>query len=463
MPDPVVIAARGPTGTPRAAMAGAALRRNGRPVIWAAFLLVAICFEGLGRKYVSFIPQPVFYLLKDMVLVGGLVAFGVNARVRAVSGDLLRGFGLVLVLGFAWTVLQVANPASPSLAIGLLGLRAYWLWWLAPLVVATVFRTGLAAERVASVLGAIALVVAAYAAYQFASPAGAAVTQYAGYERWLDPASVASTGRARVASTFAFLSGFVAFALVVPPVLVWLGLRSAAPRARLLAFAGAGSTLLSIPMSGSRGVTVLSAAAMAIVLWRAGLLRTRAGRRVAAVAGAALLAMTWLVPEAAQGVRDRFDSDETSGRVVEALIGVTPVPLLLNHYPALGVGTGTQHNAATILGRTGEWQVEGEPDRYLVELGAPGFVLMYLRRVGLAVALVRLSGRLRRLGQAPASGVALVLAVLAMTANIVFDHVLQALFFFAAGLLLAEAVPRNEGSEMTSAIAGVRAELVASR
>jgi len=246
-------------------------------------------------------------------------------------------------------------------------------------------------------------------------------------------------------------------------VLVWLGLRSTAPRARVLAFAGAGSTLLSIPMSGSRGVTVLSAAAMAIVLWRAGLLRTRAGRRVAALAATALLAMTWLVPEAAQGVRDRFDSDETSGRVVGALIGVTPAPLLLNDYPALGVGTGTQHNAAKILGRTGQWVVEGEPDRYLVELGAPGFVLMYLRRVGLAVALVRISGRLRRLGQAPASGVALVLAVVAMTASIVFDHVLQALFFFAAGLLLAGVVPRSEGSATSPPVAGARAGLVARR
>ncbi len=266
-----------------------------------------------------------------------------------------------------------------------------------------------------------------------------------------------------MASTFAFLSGFTAFALVVPPVLVWLGLRSAAPRARVLAFVGAGATLLSIPMSGSRSVTVLSAAAMAIVLWRAGQLRTRAGRRVAALAATALLAMTWLVPEAAQGVRDRFDSDETSGRVVKALIGLTPVPLFLNDYPGLGVGTGSQHNAAAILGKRSEWAVEEEPDRYLVELGAPGFVLMYLRRVGLAVALVRLSGRLRRLGQASASGVALVLAVVAMTATFVFDHVLQALFFFAAGLLLAEVVTRREGSGAASPAPGYRTGLVAPR
>ncbi len=464
MPEPVAIGVRGPGAAPRAATAGVVVKQNRAPAVWAALILAAICFEGLGRKYVSFVPQPVFYLLKDMVLLGGLVAFGIDVRVRAVSRELLRGFGLVLAVGFAWTVLQVANPASPSLGLGLLGLRAYWLWWLAPLVVATAFRGGLAPERIASILGTIALVVAAYAAYQFASPAGAAVTQYAGYEGWVDPAAVASTGRVRVASTFAFLSGFVAFALVAPPVLVWLGLRSTALRARVLAFTGAGATIISIPMSGSRGVTVLSAAGMAIVLWRAGLLRTRAGRRVAAVAVAALLAMTWLVPEAAQGVRDRFDSGETKGRAVEALIGLTPAPLLLYDYPPLGVGTGTQHNAATILGRTGEWVVEGEPDRYLVELGAPGFVLMYLRRVGLAVALVRISGRLRRLGQAPASGVALVLAVLSMTASIVFDHVFQALFFFAAGLLLAEAVPRGEGSTGTaSAVARIRGELVALR
>ncbi len=463
MPETVAIAARAPSAAPGAATAGTAARRVRWPVFWATFLLSAICFEGLGRKYVSFIPQPVFYVLKDVILLGGLVAFGIDARARAVARELFRGFGLVLALGLAWTLLEVANPASPSLAIGLLGLRAYWLWWLAPLVVATAFRRGIGLERIGGILGAVALVVAAYAAYQFASPAGAAVTQYAGYEGWVDPASVASTGRVRVASTFAFVSGFAAFALVAPPVLVWLGLRSVTRRARLIAAVSAGGTLLSIPMSGSRGVTVLSAAAMAIVLWRAGLLSTRAGRRVAAVAGAALLAMTWLVPEAAQGVRDRFDSGETSGRVVEALTGLTPAPLFLNDYPPLGVGTGTEQNAATILGHAGEWTVEGEPARYLVELGAPGFVLMYLRRLGLAVALVRISGRLRRLRQAPASGVALVLAVLAMTGNIVFDHVFQALFFFATGLLLTEVVSRSEGSGRASPAAGFRAGLVASR
>lgn len=440
----------------------AAIRERQR-VIWVGGLLVAVCFEGLGRKYISVVPQPVFYLLKDVVLLAGLVAFGVNARVRAISSELTRGFGVVLALGLAWTVIEVANPASPSLGLGLLGLRAYWLWWLAPLVLATALRGKPVYDGITRILGVVAVLVAAYAAYQFASPAGSAVTQYAGYEGWVEPAAVASTGRVRAASTFAFLSGFVAFALVVPALLAWLGLRSVSLRTRAIAFVGGGATLLSTPMTGSRAVAVLSAAAMAIVLWRAGLLRTQAGRRVAMIAGTALLALTYFAPEAAQGVRDRFESDETKDRVVEGLIGLTPAPVFLNDYPMLGTGTGTQQNAATILGQASEWRAEGEPARYLIELGAPGFVLMYLRRVALAVAMFRISRKFRRTGQLPASGVALVLAVLAMTANIVFDHVFQALFFFAAGLLLAEIVSQREGSRATSSVAEAVAGPVASR
>ena len=425
----------------------AAERRRRATVVWGGLLLAAICFEGLGRKYVSSVPQPIFYLAKDVVLLAGLAVFGVDARVLGAARALLRGFVAVLALGFAWTVIQIANPQAPSLALGLLGLRAYWLWWIAPLVVATALKSKAARDAIAPILGAVAFAVAAYAAYQFASPAGSEVTQYAGYEGWVDPATVATTGRARVSSTFSYMSGFVAFALMAPPVLMWLGLEATSLRVRVAAFAGASATLLASPMTGSRGAAIMAAIAIGVVVWRAGLLATRAGRRIAGLVAASLVAMEWLAPEAIQGVRDRFDIDDTSQRILEIATGVTPLPMLqYDDYPLLGLGTGSQHNAATIIGATSQWQIEGEPGRYLVELGAPGFVLMYLRRVGLAVALLRVATRLRRAGRLPASGVALWLAVGSMAGNLVFDHVFQALFFLGVGLLLAETVYGQEAA-----------------
>ena len=59
-------------------------------------LLAAICLEGLGRRYLPAIPSAVFYFLKDVVLLVGLIRFRINRdgeetfsvplrRLRAVS------------------------------------------------------------------------------------------------------------------------------------------------------------------------------------------------------------------------------------------------------------------------------------------------------------------------------------------------------------------------------------------
>ncbi len=78
MRDTMAFTARagGPAIAARAREEGAAERRGRTATVWAALLLAAICFEGLGRKYVSAVPQPVFYLLKDVILLAGFVVFG---------------------------------------------------------------------------------------------------------------------------------------------------------------------------------------------------------------------------------------------------------------------------------------------------------------------------------------------------------------------------------------------------
>src|ERR1043166_4532883 len=109
-------------------------------VIWFATLMATICFEGVARKLMPQLPAPVFYFLKDVVLLVGWFRFRPPPPLRATARRLYRGFQVIWVLGFVWTVLEVLNPEHGSATLAVIGMRAYWLWWIAPPLIAHVLR-----------------------------------------------------------------------------------------------------------------------------------------------------------------------------------------------------------------------------------------------------------------------------------------------------------------------------------
>jgi hypothetical protein len=421
--------------------------------VWFFALILSVCCEGLGRRYLPFIPAPAFYFLKDLVLLVGFLMFRPGPEVKRIVRQLYKGFGVLWIVGLAWTVAEVFNPDHQSLPLGLIGLRSYWVWWFAPAIVASALRDHRVRERAIFGLVILAIGVSALAAVQFASPADSSVNMYAvwnGEEVYAaDTATVASTGRARVSSTFTFLSGFVAFTVLVPALLLSLGLDSRTRRARTAAMIGTFVTASVLPMSGSRGAVVEGAAVLLIAMWAGGLFFTRAGRRVliASVVTAVLTVVAF--PEAVLGVQSRFENtDETTGRFVEVAQVLPPVALATFEYPAIGIGTGMQQNArATFQIRT-EWDVESEIGRYLVELGPFGFLLIWGAKLGLMVALFRGYRLLKRAGRRGSSAAALSFSGLTMFGNTTFDHNWQALFFLGCGFILAEIVSVQQAAAL---------------
>jgi hypothetical protein len=431
-------------------------------VAWFFALISAICLEGLGRRYLSFIPAGAFYFLKDAVLLAGYLLFPPRGEVGRMVKYLYRGFGVVWAIGCAWTVAEVFNPQLQAMALGVLGLRAYWLWWFAPPVIASALRNAKVRDRAIYVLVAISLGVALLAAVQFAAPPDSGVNMYSvwnGEEVYAaDMAIVASTGRARVSSTFAFLSGFVAFTILVPALLLSLGLDSKSRRARSAALLGTFVTASVVPMSGSRGAVVAGAGVLLVTMWSAGLFFTRVGRRILLGAVVAAVLATAAFPDAVLGVQSRFDnSDETTSRFVDLASVLPPVALTVFDYPAIGIGTGMEQNARVSFGVTSPWDVESENGRYLMELGPVGFLLVWIAKMGLMVALLRGYGILKRAGRRGSAAAALAFAGLSMFGSLTFDHNWQALFFLGCGFILAEivAVRQNtavalEGAEAAS-------------
>jgi hypothetical protein len=437
---------RSPEVVTRLPVAEAPARLSKARVAWFALLLGAVCFEGLGRKLFPSIPGPAFYFAKDALLLAGLAAFGLHVTTVRTARRLLRGFMPFLPLAILWTVAQLFNPELERVEFGILGLRGYWLWWLAPLVVASALRGE--RERAAA-MGALALcavAVASVAIVQFSMPPSHPLNRYASSALTdATVATVASTGRTRVTSTFAYITGFSDFVTIVPALLLAAALSSRSAFLRWLSFGAAALCAAALPMSGSRAPVLLGIGALAVVAYATGSVFTRMGRRMFVAGGVCVAGALLFSPDAAQGVRDRFldDGAETHGRLRDGAQLVPPLAMLLVDHPALGLGTGTLQNAAIAAGEVPRFLVEAEQGRVLIEQGIPGYLLLSILRVGLIVALLRAGRRLKRAGRRPEAGVAWALAALTLPGHIFFNHVFQALYFIAAGIVL-EALARAD-------------------
>jgi hypothetical protein len=387
-----------------------------------------------------------FYFLKDIVLVAGVLTFGISPSVLHFARALYAPFGWILATAVAWTWLEIFNAGHVSFALGFIGFRAYWLWWLAPLLIASVIATRNDRTVATAALAVVAIIVAAYASVQFASPPGAAINSYAEYEgrKLVDVATVATTGRARVSGTFSYITGFSDFVTLVPAVILALGLGEAGRWTRWLALAGAAAASSSIAMSGSRSPVILSGVALLIVAWSADFLRSRAGRRIALATAVVFVAGSLAVPEAVRGVQDRFRGDDTESRLREVLDTLPFVAIGHSEYPTLGEGTGMEQNARMAFQPGWSWKVEPEAGRVLLELGPIGYLLVWLAKLGLVVALFRAGLALRSRGDGPISGAAFALSVLTLQGGLVLDHVHQALLFIASGLVLGAAADSGQ-------------------
>jgi len=413
--------------------------RSWRTLLWLVLLFISICFEGLGRKFMPQVPSTVFYFTKDAILLAGILVFGIPSRLVKVATYYFGIFLPFLVLAFMATVVQMFNPEHQHFGIAVVGLRAYWLWWLAPLVVAGAIREEQDRRNILTALACVAIVVAVFGAVQYTLPEEHWVNTYALYEGKVvnEVDVVVATGRVRISSTFSYLSGFVAFAQTVPVLLLSMGLSEKHRRTRYLCLAGCLMCLATLPMSGSRGAMMFVGASLAAVTLGAGAFRTQAGRRIIFGSAFAILGMFLLSREAIEGVLSRFSNTaETGGRMEEGLTFIPFFTIQLVYHPFMGIGTGMMQNAASVLGLVTPYYCEGEPGRYLVELGVIGYFLFWFARLGLAYALARMALTLRRHNQGAVAGAAAAFSLMAVIGKLTFDHVYQALYFIGVGVIL---------------------------
>jgi hypothetical protein len=409
---------------------------------WFLALMSAICLEGLGRRYIPQIPSMGFLVLKDVLLVMGFFLFRPPPSVTRVSAYLYRGFAVAWIGTCLWAFIEMFNPEQPSLILAAVGMRAYSLWWIAPPLIATVLDNANRRRRAIYVLALLAIGISALAAVQFAAPPDASINIYTiqeGEARSGADFAVAATGRARVASTFAFLSGFGDFTVLVPSLLLSFGLETSDKRLRTVSLIATAACAMTLPMAGSRSSVLLGAIVLVITGWSTGFFTTRVGRRVLLGGLVGVVVALAAFPDAVLGVQSRFaNTAETNQRLLEMAAVIPPVALATFDYPWAGAGTGITQNAAVTLHVFTKWAGEAELHRYLIELGPIGFLLAWTAKLGLAVAFVRAASILKRAGRRAISGAALSYGAVTMFGTLVFDHVWQSLYFVGAGFILAE-------------------------
>jgi hypothetical protein len=408
-------------------------------VVWLTALMFAICFEGLGRKFLPMIPAQVFYFVKDLVLIAGVLWFGLRRQSLQFATRRLGAFTVVVVFAFGWTLIQLANPEHLSPILGVLGVRAYWLWWLAPLAIVTALRGSKDIENAMLVVAFCGLVVALFGVVQFAFPSDHSLNVTAYYEGELMRATdrVRSTDRARVSSTFSFMGGFSAFTMLSMAVLLPVGLGSKRRLVRWGTLAAAMALAAAVPTTGSRSPVVIVLLIGVLVSFATGFINSKIGRRSVVVGFLVGGAIFFAMPQAVQGVQDRFLLSDTEDRVMQAFEILPPVLLTNTDLPAFGIGTGMQLNARKSLGVRAPRSQEGEWRKILLEQGIPGYLLIWVARLGVIVALLRMGWLARRARDRTAFAMCVALAILVPRGNLVFDHVYQTLFFTYVGLAMA--------------------------
>jgi hypothetical protein len=410
-------------------------------IAWFAILMASVCLEGLGRRYLRAVPPAVFYFTKDVVLLFGLICFTIRPEIKDIAKKLYGMALFPLGLGVVWTILECFNPMQGSLVLAVVGVRAYWLWWLSPLVIANVLHDGQVRRAAVYILALTAVPVCVFAVVQFGSPPEADVNTYSVTTEGdlVQAVAIEETGRARVSSTFSFITGFSDFTIIVPALLMTIGLGDPDRKIRLVALSATVLTAAVLPMSGSRAPVVVGACMVTIIAWSAGFLFTKAGRRLI-IGGIVLVAITLTAfPAAMDGVFNRLQSGDSQARFDDTLNVLPPIALQSTNYPWMGIGTGMQQNVRAQLGVSSyQYNSEHEAGKQLIELGIPGYMLYWFARLGICLALIKASRILRRDSRGAAAGAAMGFAALTLFGNLIFDHIWQALFFIAIGYILLE-------------------------
>lgn len=424
-------------------------------IVWGAqrwrravqLAMLMVIFEGALRKWVLLSAQDLVYFAKDVVLLGAYIGFfreRHRLHWKPPAAPLLWGS---LVLGLFIGALQIFNPNLPNLLVGILGFKAYFFYVPLLFLMPAMYRNDAELARDLRLYILVAIPVNLLAVAQFFSPASSPLNSYA--RTATDAAYIATFGSStfvRVTATFSFITGYTSYLLAMAIlILAWLGCTRWQFRGNFLVFGAFAGTLLGMLMTGSRGPVVLLLVLLPFYWWL-GVLRERGGGGTFGRLVLGLTLVTGLLAWAGQDALGAFYGRAMGGAHEVTSRVTTPLEAPFHVLPEAGLfgfGIGATHQMATAV-TPGlppyAWLrgllIEVESGRIVLELGAIGFVVIYLIRLYLIVFSFRQVWRMRTRFHRGLAVASFLYLLGSLPVGNVFDVTASLYYWAFAGLLL---------------------------
>jgi hypothetical protein len=405
--------------------------------------VVLLVFEGAMRKWLFPGAQDLVYFGKEVVLLGAYAGFLQDRRRPKVHVP--RFLASLLATCAVLGALQIFNPRSPNLLVGLLGFKAYFFYMPLAWILPAVFTSPTQLYERLRLYLLLALPIGLLAAAQFLSPADSPLNAYARSGGAGGISTFGSSTHVRVTATFSYITGYTSYLLVtVILVLALLARNRWLLRGNLALYGCLAAALVGMFTTGSRGPLLMITLLFPVYLW----LSLARERQRDAMLGRILLGLSLVAALVNQVGADAIGafygraagSEDLVGRVLNPF--VQPFNLF---YPSgfLGYGIGATHQTAEAVTRGIEpysWlegnRVEDEPGRVMLELGPFGFFFIYLVRVHLVLKSLEQVFRLRTpFGRALATSCALFFLA-HLPGGVVFNVTADVYYWYFVGLLL---------------------------
>jgi hypothetical protein len=354
-----------------------------------AWLLI----EGAMRKWVLPQYQAPILLLKDFALMAAYAGYLIAPKNRVPEEDKLKQMKLICGLFALYCVIEILNPNLPNVAVGLYGLKNYLMYIPLIFIIPQVFQTRQQLNKFLFWAAIASIPVFLLALYQFTQPPTAWINQYVSHE--VGEEAVASRfgeagegefryGRARVASTFSYLSGLTTYLLFMVPLLGGM-LLSAQNRSRATTITLAALVLGfgAVFTTGSRSTFLISAIAAPLMIFigsAKGILPRDIALRLGGLSVLFALAVFFLFGNAAEALLYRAQTtSDSESRFLSPFVDTIGA---FSSTPLFGMGVGSNSNAAGMLGGADLYWLKGsfhevESARIMQDLGLAGFTLFY--------------------------------------------------------------------------------------
>jgi hypothetical protein len=374
--------------------------RNWRPALFGVFVLLV--FEGALRKWVFPWAQAQIYLVKDAILLAVYLGFILDGRRHqpALKGvDLIK---IVLVVSFIFGCIELLNPNSPSILVGLIGLKAYFLYAPVAFILPYAFKSR---EHLFDLIRRyliMAIPVAVLGFIQIAAGPESSLNAYVSHSE--NAAALVLFGDesgyiVRTSGTFSFISGYTAFLTFIAFLAIgynmgrgWRVKGNIAPMLALTLVVGAMFT------TGSRAPVYTLIATAPVILWLAvsgRILASQTAVRLCMLLPVIAIVALTISPRAVEAFAQRAGEGDLSDLLARIFQPVYEIIEALPSTPPLGMGIGTTHaSALTIMGAEWPWwlqdlMVEAEMARVMVEIGVIGLLLIWFMRFLIAAFALR--------------------------------------------------------------------------